>query len=119
MEIVATGKAYWKFGGGIVPDNKLWGQVTRCELAGVVFYVRENLDSSVSFMMNAGQRWGEKNGRVSKSREILELAAPADDWETIADAVRAADPLHRPVRKNKNFTISWAESILSTCDKSI
>lgn len=60
--------------------------------------------------MTAGERMGWKQGRLSpRHTQVLELAAPEKEWERIAAIVRDADALQRPVRKNRLFTITWAE----------
>lgn len=118
MPVTVLDRCLWKSGGGILPDQKLWGQVTKCELTGtgIVFYVRENLDGSVSFVMSSGQRWGEKGGNgkgtITKGRQILELSAPEQHWTWIAEVVASVDPMARPVRRNKRFTATWAEDQL-------
>jgi hypothetical protein len=48
---------------------------------------------------------GWKQGRLSRRHaQILELAAPDNDWDRLAGIVHAMDNLKRPVRKNRRFT---------------
>lgn len=76
-----------------------------------MFYVRENVAfHGGHFMVSSGERMGIKLGRLSKRHlQILELAAPDNDWNRIAAVVHEVDGLKRPVRKNRRFTIQWAE----------
>jgi hypothetical protein len=100
--------------------QKLEGQVTKCRWFHLVFYVRENLDSTQAFFISANERQGDKGGstgygRPSLGRNILEVATTLDrDWPTAADVVRCCDLLKRPVRRHRTFTASRAEKLL-TC----
>ena len=67
----------------------------------------------IGFHVSAGERMGWKRGRLSRRHaQLLELAAPENDWERIAAIVQAMDTLKRPVRKNRRFAGKWAEAIL-------
>lgn len=89
----------------------LIGKVTKCMIKGVVVYTREMANGIDSFQISSGERWGDKVGHTpSKARQALELCAPAEVWDEIAEVVKAADQVKRPVRKNKLFTIKWAEA---------
>ncbi len=51
-----------------------------------------------------------KEGRLAKRHlQVLELCAPKEAWDAIASEVKATDPMHRPVLKNRNFTECWAK----------
>lgn len=67
-------------------------QLTKCELDGEVFYVRENL-------LN-----GEK---------VLEVCAPDHRWERACQVVWIEDSLKRKIIKNPDFTAEWAEKELA------
>lgn len=101
----------WIFGqGNIRGADGLIGQVTRCELDGVEFYVRENVTAISSFQISSAERMGDKVGRKPSSRrQSLELLAPADKWEEISQAVKQTDTLKRPVLHNAGFTWDWAQ----------
>src|SRR5262249_50274249 len=63
--------------------------------------------------MSSGERQAWKEGRVSKRHaQVLELCAPEDLWDVIAQAVAQADGLGRPGRRNRNFTVDWAQRLL-------
>jgi hypothetical protein len=96
------------------PHGGLEGKLTKCRLGGTVFYVRENVAvQGGHFMVSAGERMGWKQGRLARRHaQVLELVAPADEWAGIANLVHQADALQRPVRKNRRFTLKWAEAIL-------
>lgn len=115
MQVLAIG--FWEFGGGIMPGQKLIGQITKCRIDGVLCYVRENLDGRMSFYISSGQRWAEKGGNYADrgpmaNRQILELVAPSLEWDRITALVHRADRLKRPVRRNRTFTKLWAETQL-------
>lgn len=105
----------WVFGqSNLAGSTGLIGQVTRCELDGVEFYVRENVTAIPSFQISSAERMGDKVGRKpSRRRQALELLAPADRWDEIAAEVKRADRLGRPVLLNRSFTWSWASSIFT------
>lgn len=87
------------------------GQLTHCRLDdGTEFYVRENarLHSIDHFCMSAGARQGRKMGDSNPGVQVLELCAPAARWRAVAELVRAADKLGRPVVSNRRFTVEWA-----------
>jgi hypothetical protein len=89
------------------PQGGLEGQLTKCRLGGVVFYVRENIAfQGGHFQVSSGERMGWKQGRLSRRhQQILELAAPPGQWDRIAALVHRVDGLKRPVRSNRRFTI--------------
>lgn len=73
-------------------------QVTHVRLGHVEGFVREarRASSQEHFMLSSnGNRIG---------REVLELAAPPDAWDAIADAVRTLDHLKRPVIRHAQWT---------------
>jgi hypothetical protein len=117
LEILARGR--WSFGGGCLWHQKLEGQISKCRWFGLVFYVRENLDGSRAFYISAGERQGDKGGasgygRPSLARNVLEVCtADVCHWYIAADLVRCLDPLQRPVRRHRLFTVSWAEAALA------
>jgi len=78
-----------------------------------VFYVRENISCPGGhFHVSAGERMGWKQGRLSRRHaQVLELAAPDNDWDWLARLVHAMDTLKRPVRKNRRLTGRWAEAV--------
>jgi hypothetical protein len=98
------------------PHGGLEGLLTKCRFDGIVFYVRENIACPGGhFHVSAGERMGWKQGRLSRRHaQILELAAPEDDWNRIATTVHEVDRLKRPVRKNRRFTFKWAEATLKS-----
>lgn len=102
------------FGGGVMWSNKLIGQVTKCRtLDGVTFYVREACNAIPSFVVSSNERWGDKQDGPGRERQSLELCAPAGEWDRIAEIVRGADRLGRPVRQNEQFTATDAERCLA------
>ena len=104
---VHSGGAWSGESGGIV------GQLTKCRLDGVVFYLRENLGGVDPFFISSSARLGMKKGQnPAHSTQVLDLAAPAERWGEIAAAVRAADGMGRPVRRHARFTADWAEQRL-------
>jgi hypothetical protein len=113
IEVVATATwmVHWpglnNAGGGIS------GQVTKCRLAGVVFYVRENLAGKGGMTMCSAERLGMKAGRTPSLPQVLDVLAPAGRWEEFAEAVRAADTLGRPARRHRQFTWAWAERLFA------
>lgn len=111
IEVIATGE--WQPHHGIVgTQTGSVGRVTKFVIDGVICYVRENFCKANSFEMSANARMGLKKGGVNGSTQILELIVPKGDWSAVADQVSAIDPLKRPVRRNRNFTVRWAESAL-------
>lgn len=76
----------------VILNEKSKSQLTKAEIDGVVFYVRENAGD--------GKLW-------------LELCAPEFDWLRISGIVRCEDSLDREVRKNEDFTTEWAEKVLA------
>lgn len=89
------------------------GQLTKCRLEGVVFYVRENMGGVDRFFTSSSARLGMKKGQMpSGSTQVLDLCAPAERWEAIAAAVRAEDAKvgePRQIRHHLQFTVAWAE----------
>ncbi len=101
-------------GGGVLAHQKLSSQLTKCRVDGVTFYVRENLDHTSSFVISSGERWGFKGGNSGRdaaamNRQVLNLAAPDECWDCLAQLVEALDQFHRPVRRHRLFTAAWAE----------
>jgi hypothetical protein len=107
-------QVHW--GGICNPHGGLEGQLTKCRLGQVVFYVRENIaPRGGHFLVAAGERMGWKQGRLSRRHDqVLELAAPEGEWDRIAAALKEVDTLKRPVRKNQRFTVKWAEAHLKS-----
>jgi len=107
-------QVHW--GGLNNPHGGLEGRLTKCRFDGIVFYVRENIAVlGGHFHVSAGERMGWKQGRLSKRHtQILELAALEKDWNRLAPIVHDVDRLKRPVRKNRRFTIKWAEATLKS-----
>jgi hypothetical protein len=102
------------WGGLNNPQGGLEGQLTMCRLGRVVFYVRENIAfQGGHFMVSSGERMGWKQGRLSRRHlQVLELAAPEEAWDQLAAVVQEVDAQKRPVRKNRRFTVKWAEARL-------
>lgn len=78
---------------------------------GTVFFVREGIYGGElgHFMIASNQRLAMKRGRVPRGFiQVLHLAAPDAVWDAIAEAVQAADPLHRPVRRHARWTMKSA-----------
>src|SRR5438128_2088002 len=102
MAIEILAKACWSIHwGGINHLGGLEGQVTRCRLEKVIFYVRENVALD-HFHISSGERQALKAGRVSSRHpQVLELLAPTRIWDALAELVRQADSLGRPVRRNR------------------
>jgi hypothetical protein len=103
------------WGGLNNPQGGLEGKLLKCRLGQFVFFVRENfVGRGGHFMVSAGERMGWKQGRLSsRHTQVLELAAPASEWDGLAALVRAADTLKRPVLKNRRFTVVWADGQFS------
>jgi hypothetical protein len=87
--------------------------LTKCRWGATTFYVRENVAVlGGHFHVSAGERMGWKRGRLSpRHLQVLELAAPEHLWDQIAALVQDMDGLKRPVRRNRHFTIKWAEDM--------
>lgn len=110
----------WQAGVACMPGQERIGQLTKAKvtIAGeeVVFYVRENLDGRQSFYISSNERMEFKEGRGNRKsrmrRQCLDLCAPDEHWEKIAELVRAADEDRRSVRGNRTFTKTWAEAQL-------
>ena len=72
---------------------------------GITFFVREGISGINSFLISSNERWGDKAGsRPSKQKQVLELFAPAQYWQSIKELVEEADGLQRRVYFNKNFS---------------
>lgn len=67
-------------------------QLTKCDLEGIVFYVREN---------------------TLGGEQVLEICAPEAAFERIWKVVWIEDSLKRKIIKNSGFTAEWAEKELS------
>jgi hypothetical protein len=103
------------------PHGGLEGKLTKCRLGQTIFYVRENVAPlGGHFQVSAGERMGWKQGRLSRRHlQVLELAAPAADWQRIAQIVHDADALKRPVRHNRLFTSAWVHKRLCELDPAL
>lgn len=104
----------------------LQGQVTAIrDEAGRLGYVRENLRIADTFLMSSNARLGITGGSMaggrrpasginprttSVGRSVLELAARPEDWEPLAKAVAEADTLHRPVLRNRAWSLRKAKA---------
>lgn len=97
------------------------GQVTEIECSGVVAYVRENFKIGThgegGFYITSSQRCGIGGcvlggkivpGNAHRYPQILELAAPREHWERIAQLVMLHDSKRRPVVPNRQWTIAKA-----------
>lgn len=86
------------------------GQLTHIRVKGVDAYVRESDLRRGNFHVSSNQRWGMKTGigRASRKHQILELCAPEESWDELAGIIQSRDPLHRLVRRNRQFTHRWA-----------
>lgn len=71
-------------------------QVTKAELDGILFYVRENAGNNVLW---------------------LNLCAPEQHWARIAAVVGCEDSLKREVLLDQSFTPEWAEQALRDAPK--
>lgn len=102
-------------GGVSNPMGGIVGNLTEIEVDGITAYVRENFRYD-SFRVSSGERLAMKTkGRLPKDAvQVLELAAPIDYWDEIAEVVRAVDALTKPepreVVRNQRFTQKWAQS---------
>lgn len=86
------------------------GQLTHFRMKGVDAYVRESDSRRGDFNISSNQRWGMKvgTGHSSRKHQILELCAPKESWDELAQIVRRTDPLHRLVQRNQQFSLKWA-----------
>jgi hypothetical protein len=91
------------------PEHHLIGQLTECELDGIIFWVRESVDKRSRFNVSSNERRGEKCKGPSRSRQALELCCPEGHWDMIARLVHHADMLKRPVLRNRRFTRRWID----------
>jgi len=92
--------------------NNVLGDLSIWELEdGTRFAVRENLGrKGDQFWRGGGIGAAFAHGKATGLPEVLDLLAPRDRWEEIAELVRAADPLERPVRDHLQMTREWVES---------
>jgi hypothetical protein len=117
---VVTGRATWRIHAGGVnygSSGGIDGQVTRLEMAGATFYVRENVRRD-QFAGGSGVGMALKRGE-SRGVGVLELCAPEGCWDAVAAAVGAADAMKRPVVRNRRFTVAWAEALFRPWPRSI
>lgn len=112
IEVLGTRQWEVHFRGLNNPCGGSWGQVTKCRLGDLVFYVRENVTGR-DFYMCSSARLGLKAFGKSGTPQVLELLAPEGEWDDLADAVERADGLGRHVRHNRNFTWDWATKLFS------
>ncbi|CAK0745446.1 hypothetical protein CCP3SC15_1390005 [Gammaproteobacteria bacterium] len=109
---------------GAGPAHAVAGQLTVINWRGHTAYVRENYRSLTFYTSSnarlgiaGGGRRGKNLGQLpADAQQILELAAPAPHWQTIADLVHQADAHHRPVVRSHNFTIPTAQYLLRLYD---
>ena len=116
FSIVAHGRWLIHHGGCFSPWGGIRGQLTKCRLDGITFYVRENF-AVAHFYIHSGVRQGMKRGQLpSGAVDVLELCAPRVHWSRLAELVETVDRLHgfgRRVRANRRFTPAWAERALA------
>lgn len=116
MKITVVERTSWHFGKNNCGYGGMSGQLTKCLFEdNIEFYVRENLKGIDTFLISSSERWGDKQslGSPRKARQSLDLLAPEQHWDRIAEAVREADCHKRPVYKAKGFTWKWAEGEFS------
>lgn len=105
----------WIFGKNSCSAGGQIGKVTHAKIdaTGVEFYVRENITGIDSFEINSNERWGDKESHspVRRERQSLELLVPKGNWDEVAEAVKANDPLGRPVRKTRAFTLFFVAEV--------
>ena len=90
---------------GTDPMLGISGQVTEMIVPGAGrIWIRENIGERGR--ASAGERWGWHQGRTSRAREVLELAAPAWAWPFVAATTQTLDHLHRRVLRHKDWTLS-------------
>lgn len=113
--IIVVEKYDWYFGKTNCGDGGQVGQVTRCQFNDIEFWVRENINGIHSFYVSSGERLGDKIGRskTRNSRQVLELLCPFYCWDLIARHVHEADPLHRPVTRNRLFNKNFLKGIIA------
>lgn len=114
--ITIINKYTWVFGQNNCSDGGQIGQITRCRLNGIEFWVREIINGVNSFFISSGERQGDKEGlsKVRNCRQVLELLCPPFYWDAIACEVRKTDPFHRPVKKNSLFNKSFIKKIIAS-----
>lgn len=87
----------------VVLDAQNKSQVTKLEVDGHIFYVRENAGPTGEAGPDGkpiGVKW-------------LDLCAPESQWLRISGIVFCEDSLKRPVRRAADFTAEWAEKVLA------
>jgi hypothetical protein len=84
--IEILGYSEWIYSQTITSDHGLVGQITKCKIGDVLFYVRENSNGIDSFTINSG------NNRI-------------------AAIVKDNDSLKRAVIKSRNFSNKYIENI--------
>lgn len=99
----------YRFSQRTIEGEGVIGQITEILVAGVGrCFVREAIDKSGGFEVSSGERWGWKHGRISKHRQVLQLAAPSWAWEAVAAAVTTLDAHHRRVLHDRAWTLDVA-----------
>jgi len=127
--ITVLGKSRWTRRTGYLGSG-IDGQVTAIDTPHGRAWVRENFQFTVgSFYVHSSARLGAGGGVVgnkvcagmnprASSRsylQVLELCTEAPGaWKPIAEAVHAADPMHRPVTRNRGWTPARARATFAT-----
>jgi hypothetical protein len=102
MSINVLRQCYWC-------NVHIGGNLTEMSWNGIIAYVRENIRYD-SFRMSANHRLGLKRGEMPPDAvQVLELSAPREHWEAIAQQVKTMDNLNREVVRGK-FSRKWAEA---------
>jgi hypothetical protein len=110
MNIEVLGYSLWIFSQTNISTGGQIGQVTFCLYnKSLPFYTRENITGIDSFFLGSQERLGDKvSGRkIRPGRQVLELLAPPESWEEIAQLVQDLDPLKRRVVKNPLFNLKF------------
>ncbi len=90
-------------------NSHIAGNLTKIKCNGIVAYVRENVRYD-SFRMSANVRLGVKCGQMPPDAvQVLELCAPKEYWDEIAQEVQQLDGLEREVVRGR-FGCEWAEN---------
>lgn len=90
---------------GTDPMLNITGQVTEMLVPGAGrVWIRETIGDRGR--ASAGERWGWHQGHTSRSREVLELAAPGWAWPFVAASVHALDGLHRRVVLSREWSLA-------------
>lgn len=114
FEVICQTEWQIHHGGVSNPMGGIVGNLTEIEVDGITAYVRENVRYN-SFRVSSGERLAMKTkGRLPKGTvHVLELAAPIDYWDEIAQVVSAVDALTRSepreVFRSQRFTEKWAQ----------